>query len=85
MAVRNRIAELITEKAKRDKRKLSAAEVAREMKMTRQNMSKWVNNEIKNYDSDTLTDFCHYFGCTVGDILIRIDEPQPAPEDTPKE
>lgn len=86
MTVRNRLKDLIAEKAKRDGRaSIPAMEIAKAVGMTRQNMSKWVNNDIKGYDSKTLTAFCRYFNCQVGDLIVHVEEPQPAPEDTPKE
>ncbi len=68
--MKNRVAALIGEKQAKENRVITAAEVARETGLTRQVISKWINNEIVSYRSEMLETLCKYFGCEVGDLLF---------------
>ena len=76
--MKNRVAALMGEKQTRENRIISASDVARETGLTRQVISKWINNEIVSYRSDMLQKLCTYFGCEVGDLLY-IDEEEAEP------
>lgn len=73
--MKNRVAALIGEKQAKENRVITAAEVARETGLTRQVISKWINNEIVSYRSDMLQTLCDYFGCEVGDLLFIDRQP----------
>lgn len=77
--IKNRVAALIGEKQAKENRFISASEVARETGLTRQVISKWVNNEIVSYRSDMMEKLCAYFDCTPGDLLyIEAEDAQRA-------
>ena len=73
--MKNRVAALIGRKQERENRVITASEVARETGLTRQVISKWINNEIISYRSDMLETLCKYFDCQVGDLLYIDPEP----------
>ena len=71
--VSNRFRELLEEKAKREKRSISLYLAAKELDMPYKNVHAWGNNKVKRFDSVTVERLCHYFACTVGDLLV-LDE-----------
>lgn len=75
MPVKNRVMELMLDKAARDKRKITDKEFAKAVKMSPSGVSKWVNNEITQFNADTIDAMCRFFNCQVGDLLVLVDEP----------
>jgi DNA-binding Xre family transcriptional regulator len=74
MAVQNKLKELIFEKQAREKREVSVDEIARACNMTRQNVHRWLNNEVKMFPGETISAFCNYLPCRLSDLLVLADE-----------
>lgn len=70
MLVENRLIDLLADKMKRERRVIPMAEVAKECGMSRQNISKWFNNHVKSYPTQSIAAFCTYFNCTPGDLIV---------------
>jgi DNA-binding Xre family transcriptional regulator len=79
MIVRNRLKELIIEKMRRENVIIKEADVARATGMTRQNVNKWMNNQIKMYSAEAINSLCGYLDCSVGDLIVRIGNNEEIP------
>lgn len=53
---------------------LSIIDLAEKIGITRQALSKLVNNQLKEFDGEVLDKLCKYFKCDVGDILKFVPE-----------
>lgn len=73
--MRNRLKELVIEKMGREKVIIKEADIARATGMTRQNINKWMNNQIKMYSGEAISSLCNYLNCKVGDLIVLVDDP----------
>jgi putative transcriptional regulator len=65
-----RLNDLLADKMKREHRRISVAEVARQTQMSRQTASRWFNNQIKCTPLQTIAALCLYFNCTPNDLIV---------------
>lgn len=72
MPVRNRVSQLLREKAAKEKRDIPVAEIAEFTGMSRQGFYKWLRNEVQLYNAETMDLLCEYFNCDISDLLERI-------------
>lgn len=73
MTIENRFGVLLAEKAAKERRNISIAEVARETGLTRQTLQAWANNTISRYDAPVINSICDYLGCTPGELIVKKD------------
>jgi transcriptional regulator with XRE-family HTH domain len=71
---------LIQEKAAREDRTLTMQTIAEETGLNYATVSNWVKNRVDRAELTTIATFCDYFGCDTGDLLLRMEEVEPAPE-----
>ena len=72
--MKNRLLVLMGEKQAKENTAITAAKVAKEVGLSRQAISEWVNNNVRSFKAETLDALCQYFDCEVGDLLYRSDE-----------
>lgn len=72
--IRFRIAELIAEKAFKERRVVSMKEVASATGIHRATLSKVANHPGMNVGLDIVDKLCGYFDCQPGDLLMYVDE-----------
>lgn len=73
--VANRFSELLAVKARREKRRISNRDVARELGLARGTIDAYANNSVKRFDAPTILLLCNYLDCTPGDLLV-IEDPE---------
>jgi len=66
----NRFKELLAVKERREKRKISQREVARETGLTKRTVDSYAKNSLTRYDAPIVLKLCNYLGCTPGDLLV---------------
>jgi putative transcriptional regulator len=71
--IRFRLAELIAEKAFRERRLISLAEVADESGVHRSTLSKMAHQPGARIATDILDKLCRYFACQPGDLMTFVD------------
>lgn len=72
--VKIKLLEAIQAKERRERRRVSLTEIAKETGMSRQTVSRMVNQpELDRIEVDTIDILCRYFDCTFYD-LIEITE-----------
>ncbi|MBY4597997.1 helix-turn-helix transcriptional regulator [bacterium BD-1] len=71
--IRFRLAELIADKAFRERRSISMTEVAEGSGVHRATLSKIANQPGVNIGSDVIDKLCAYFGCQPGDLMTYVD------------
>ena len=79
--IKNRFAELLAEKSKRENRFISIGEVAQAARVSRKTLYKWEKNELTQYDSDTVDALLAYFGVSFHQLL---EHTPPSGDDKPK-
>ncbi len=67
--VKNRLLALIMEKERQSGRRIQQLEIAREIGVTEQLVSRWVKNQVHQYDGEVIVKLCDYFGCDIADLL----------------
>jgi putative transcriptional regulator len=71
--IRFRLAELIAEKAFKERRLISLAEVADESGVHRSTLSKMAHQPGARIATDILDKLCRYFACQPGDLMTFVD------------
>ncbi|MBW8311269.1 MAG: helix-turn-helix transcriptional regulator [Rhizobium sp.] len=72
--IRFRLAELIADKAFKERRSISMTEVAEGSGVHRATLSKMANQPGTNVGTEIVDKLCRYFGCSVGDLLTYVEE-----------
>lgn len=67
--IANNFAKLLDEKQSKERRYISIAEVARDVKISRRTLYKWQNNIVTLYDPEVIDALCRYFGVTLSELL----------------
>ena len=72
-----RIIELVAEKEKREKRKVTLAEISEHTGVNRTSLSKMQNPDMKHSTSTSSIDaLCRFFDCNVEDIMVYVKDPE---------
>ena len=72
--IRFRLAELIADKAFKERRVVSLTEVADATGIHRATLSKIANQPGANVGTDIIDKLCRYFGCQPGDLLTYVED-----------
>ncbi|WP_298577233.1 helix-turn-helix transcriptional regulator [uncultured Luteimonas sp.] len=72
--IRFRLAELIADKAFKERRVVPLTEVADATGIHRATLSKMANHPGANIGTDIIDRLCKYFGCQPGELLTYVDE-----------
>lgn len=78
MAVLNRFQTLLRQKRAREDRQIKLEDIADEIKVSRDTLSRYANQKINLYKSETVEAICRYFSVDVGEFLYLepgIDSP----------
>lgn len=72
--IRFRLAELISDKAFKERRVISLSEIAEATGVHRATLSKIANHHGANIGTEIIDKLCRYFGCQPSDLLTYIDD-----------
>ena len=72
--IRFRLAELMADKAFKERRTISMSEVAEGSGVHRATLSKMVNQPGANVGTDIIERLCRYFGCQPADLMIYVEQ-----------
>lgn len=72
--IRFRLAELISDKAFKERRVISLMEVAEATGIHRATLSKIANQPGTKIGSEIIDKLCRYFGCQPGDVMTYFDD-----------
>ena len=72
--IRFRLPELIADKAFKERRVVTMAEVAQATSIHRATLSKIANQPGANIGTDVIDKLCRYFGCKPGELLMYVDD-----------
>lgn len=77
--LRNRLLDLVTAKERNLRRRISQKELALLVGVSEPLISRWMKNQVKQFDGEVIEKLCAYFECEVGDLLyIEREKPQDA-------
>ena len=71
--VSSRVGELIAIKARREGRRLSQRQVAKEAGIPKTTLDSYARNEVIRFDESTILALCEYFQVPVGELLVIED------------
>ena len=63
----------LTDKEKREKRRIKQAEIAKALGVSPNTIANWIKDEITQIDTNVLIGLCDYFGVTF-DQMLYIEE-----------
>jgi putative transcriptional regulator len=72
--IRFRLAELMADRAFKERRNLPLQEVAEVSGVHRATLSKMANQPGANIGTDVIDKLCRYFACQPGDLMTFVDE-----------
>lgn len=72
--IRFRLAELIADKAFKERRVVSLSEVAEATGVHRATLSKMANQPGANIGTEVIDKLCRFFGCQPGELLTYVDD-----------
>lgn len=78
--MRNRMLLFLTEKEKREKRRIKQSEIAKALGVSSHTVTNWIKDEITQIDTNVLIGLCDYFGVTF-DEMLYIEETPDTPDD----
>ena len=76
--LKNRLLVLLTDKEKKEGRRISQSEVARAVKVTPSTISGWIYQETRRIDEHVVIGLCEYFGCKLDELIYISDEDEEA-------
>ncbi len=80
--LRFKLTERIADKEFREKRRITALEIAEATGINRMTLSKLMNRHGANVHTDSLDRLCTYFGCRIEDLVEHV--PDPADPEPPR-
>lgn len=72
--IRNRVLFLLTEKERREKRRIKRAELVRSLNLTPNTVSSWMNDDVTKFEDQVVIKWCEYFNCKLEDLIYISDE-----------
>jgi transcriptional regulator with XRE-family HTH domain len=76
--LRNRVLFYLTEKEKKERRRISPTEIARAIKVSPNTVSSWIREDVTKIEEHVLLGLCDYFGVRF-DELLYVEETEDAP------
>ena len=70
VVVVNRLAELVAQKERRERRKISQLNIAEESGVPIGTVNSWMQNKTTRFDAKTIKAFCEWLPCRIGDLLV---------------
>lgn len=67
--VRNRFFQLLSDKERRENRRITQSEVADAVGVSLHTIIRWMRNDISKFEASVVARLCDYFDCEVGDLL----------------
>ena len=67
--LQNRLLILLTEKEKREKRRITYTEIAEAVETSVNVISRWIKNDVSRFDAPLVEKLCIYFECDLCDLL----------------
>ena len=67
--LRNRFLILLTEKERRENRRITQTEIAAALDLNIHTVGRWMRNKVTKFEAPVVERICEYFGCEVGDLL----------------
>lgn len=67
--LKNRLLYLVTEWERANNKRVSQAELARELGISYNALIRWLNNDVERFDAPIIERLCEHFGVEVGDLL----------------
>lgn len=77
--LRNRVLLFLTEKERKERRRIGPTEIAKAIKVSPATVSSWIREDVTKIEEHVLLGLCDYFGVTF-DQLLYVEETEDAPD-----
>ncbi|MBI5929057.1 MAG: helix-turn-helix domain-containing protein [Chloroflexi bacterium] len=75
--LRNRVAELVAIKARRENRTIYKTTITDETGLSKRTVDMWMANQVTRFDDNVLLTWSDYLGCGIGDLfIIEYEDPE---------
>lgn len=78
--IQNRFLELLAAKRRRERRSWTYRDIHAVTGISPSTLSKLAQQNNEMYDSETVARLCEFLGCTVGDLLVLMEEDEQGQE-----
>lgn len=72
--IRNRVLFLLTEKERKEKRRIKRAELVRALNVSPNTVSSWLQDDVRKFEDHVVIGWCEYFDCKIEDLIYISDE-----------
>jgi len=69
-----RFAFLLSEKERKEGKKISYQDISEATGIATSTLSKWATNKVSKYDAETIEKLCHFLNCLPGELIVLVDE-----------
>lgn len=77
--LRNRVLFYLTEKEKKERRRISQTEIARVIKVSPNTVAAWIKEDVTKIEEHVLLGLCDYFGVRFDELLYVEETPDESP------
>lgn len=67
--LKNRLLILLTDKERKENRRISQTEVARAIGVSNHTIANWIRNDVTKIETSIVEGLCEYFQCDLTDLL----------------
>jgi len=68
--------EMWQQKERKENKRISPTQLSLEAHVSRSTINRWLNDDVKQFDRETLENLCRYFECHIGDFLELSPSPK---------
>jgi len=79
--LRNRVLLFLTDKEKRERRRITQSEIARAINVSPTTIGAWIREDVTKIEEHVLLGLCDYFGVTFDQLLYVEDSDEAAAKD----
>jgi putative transcriptional regulator len=79
--LKNRLLLLLTDKERKEERRIKQVEIARAINISHNTIASWLRNDVTKLEAHVIEGLCEYFQCDLSDLLYfeETDEGTPNP------
>jgi len=72
--IRNRVLFLLTEKERKEKRRIKRSELVAALNVSPNTITSWMKDDVTKIEDQVLIGWCEYFGCKLEELIYISDE-----------
>jgi putative transcriptional regulator len=77
--LKNRLLLLLTEKERKEERRIKHVEIARAINISHNTIASWIRNDVTKFEAHVVEGLCDYFQCDLSDLLYFVETAESTP------